>query len=91
MTDPRGKSDRGYDVDHKLVSDFANHMFTKMRQNRHKAHWSTVTNSWLLERLKEEVQELEDAMRGNSDNVPMEAADVANFAAMIADNYKVTK
>jgi len=83
--DPLGKAPRCYDSDHKLVELFAGRMFEKLRLNKKKAHWSTVTQKWLLERLKEEVEELEDAMVNGGD-VKSECADVANFAAMIADN-----
>lgn len=89
MSDPLGKSDRTYETDHKLVNDMANHMFEKMRKTKHKAHWATVGQVWLLSRLKEEVQELEEALLTQSDNVIEEAADVANIAAMIADNAKL--
>lgn len=88
MSDPLGKSDRSYEIDHKLVNDMANHMFAKMRKTKQKSHWSTVGQVWLLNRLKEEVAELEDALLNSQDNVIEEAADVANIAAMIADNEK---
>jgi len=93
MSDPHGKADRGYGTDHNLVNDFAGDMFIKLRKNKHKAHWSTVTCKWLLERMKEEVEELEDAMiEGKSpDEIIAEAADVGNFAAMIADNARHAK
>ena len=85
MADPLGLQEREYDVDHKLVNDMANHMFEKLRRNAHKAHWQTVTNQWLFDRLKQEVAELENALADGIDIVH-ECADVANFAAMIADN-----
>ena len=90
MSDPLGKSDRGYGTDHNLVNDFANDMFAKLRINKHKAHWSTVTNKWLFDRLIEEAEELRAAMvEGKSpEDIIAEAADVANFAAMIADNLR---
>lgn len=69
-------------------------MELKLRENRHKEigdydHWE------LLELLKEEVVELEDAMysSSNPDEVRKEAADVANFAlliSMIADQVVVS-
>lgn len=83
--DPLGKAPRSYNMDHKVVEDMANHMFEKLRRNCKKAHWSTVTQKWLLDRLKQEVDELEQALISGVDVVG-ECADVANFAAMIADN-----
>lgn len=91
MSDPLGKEPRSYEVDHTLVNDMANHMFEKIRKTKQKAHWSTVTQTWLLKRLKEEFAELEDALILGSDNLIEECADVANFAAMIADNHKKGK
>ena len=90
MSDPVGTKARDYDTDHKLINDMANHMFEKMRKNKHKAHWSTVRVSWLLDRLKEEVAELDRAMydlniTDRRSEIISECADVANFAAMIAD------
>ena len=89
MLDPVGNKNRYFWVDAKLVSDFADDMIFKLRRNQHKKHWDTVTNKWLLERLKEEVKELEEALLLNNDeDVRLECADVANFAAMIADNRR---
>ena len=90
MSDPLGKEPRAYETDHKLVNDFAGDMFGKLRKNAHKAHWDTVDQSWLLGRLKDEVEELQIAMKEGLDVIP-ECADVANFAAMIADNARNAK
>ena len=87
MSDPEGKEPREYDTDHKLVNDMANHMFKKMRLNKHKAHWSTVSQEWLFNRLIGEVDELMKAVTFGDGDVISECADVANFAAMIADNH----
>lgn len=52
-----------------------------------RTHWLASTPTYLLGRLHEEVKELEDAVRAETDpdEIWREAADVANFAAMIAD------
>jgi NTP pyrophosphatase (non-canonical NTP hydrolase) len=50
--------------------------------------WSDASPKLLLRRLREEVRELERALREipvNRAKVLSECADVANFAAMIAD------
>ena len=77
---------RALSDDMELVNSLAIDMLFKLRQNCHKAHWNTVSNAYLFERLKEEVAELESALSGDSEDVMLECADVANFAAMIADN-----
>jgi len=87
MSDPIGKKPREYETDHAVVNSFAGDMFDKLRKNKHKAHWSTVDQLWLLDRLKDEVEELQIAIQEGVDVVP-ECADVANFAAMIADNAR---
>jgi len=52
-------------------------------------HWRSENRDFLMMRLIEEMKELEAAMeRGHSViEVWREAADVANIAAMLADNY----
>lgn len=70
-----------------LVSRFAAWMLVKLRQNAHKVHWSKQSNEELLELLKGEVAELEAALANEGyAAVRLECADVANIAAMIADN-----
>lgn len=69
------------------VNWFAEQMELKLRDNDHKGGWARCEHSWLLDRLKQEVGELEKALDqvDNQENVIKEAADVANFALMIAD------
>jgi malate synthase len=69
-----------------LVVRMAARMRTKLAANRHKRHWRDpeVTDAYLLERLREEVTELEYAIMAGEARWP-EAADVANIAAMLAD------
>jgi NTP pyrophosphatase (non-canonical NTP hydrolase) len=59
-------------------------MEQKLRENSHKAHWRDCSREWLMSRLLDEVEELRAAV--TSEDVAREAADVANFAMMIADN-----
>jgi len=88
MSDPTGKEPRNESDDAAAVLRFGADMCGKLRQNNHKAHWSTVNNFWLLVRLKQEVEELKLAMLDDPGSVVAECADVANFAMMIADNVR---
>jgi NTP pyrophosphatase (non-canonical NTP hydrolase) len=88
MTDPLGKEPRTYEADYAACITFMGDMHRKMQKNRDKAHWSTVSKFWLLNRLKQEVHELHDALLNDPDNVISECADVANFAMMIADKCR---
>ncbi len=74
------------------VAWFAEQMEAKLRENDHKAGWLTQHPVILLDLLRGEVRELRNAVGDNlktldSDEVVREAADVANFAMMIADNF----
>lgn len=72
-----------------VVLAFARRMEAKLAKNRHKGDrggWLKDTPSALLRRLKVETNELEKAIQSNScGDIANEAADVANFAMMIAD------
>lgn len=71
------------------LRDFANRMEHKLRQNDHKGGWQDCASDWLLRRLEEELQELRIALAtGTLLDVEEEAADVANFAMMLADQMK---
>jgi hypothetical protein len=81
------------------VAAFALLMEAKLRENDHKGGWHGEDTEGLLRRLREETDELETAMkRGPGTEWPYgarqkpqrtligrEAADVANFAMMLAD------
>lgn len=77
------------------VMAFADLMEAQLRANDHKGGWKGCDPHWLHDRLLEEAAELQDAGRWKSDGlgvqgcyaraVAREAADVANFAMMIAD------
>jgi len=66
---------------------FANEMEQQLEANDHKSGWQYSTLKQLLRRLKQEVGELERAIEKGKPLVVEEAADVANFAMMIADNF----
>jgi len=68
---------------------FADAMEAKLKENDHKQHWSSMPMQYLIGRLAEEQEELREAIEGeNSEEILKEAADVANFAMMIADVAK---
>jgi len=66
------------------VLAFASVMESKLRANDHKAHWRECSLDYLLTRLEQEALELREAINCG-EGVISEAADVANFAMMIAD------
>ena len=69
-----------------IIIKFSNLMESKLASNDHKDGWDKCTYEYLLRRLIEEVRELIEAIKlRNYQNVSKEAADVANFAMMIAD------
>lgn len=69
---------------------FARGMERELQKNDHKGGWEYCKPSWLLRRLRAETNELERAVKGKKDweTVLSEAADIANFAMMIADNAR---
>jgi NTP pyrophosphatase (non-canonical NTP hydrolase) len=86
-TDPIGDAPREHSEHVSAVQSFGLAMVNKLDANAHKEHWSCATSLYLLERLREEVLELATALDGGDNtSIRDEAADVANFAMMIADN-----
>lgn len=67
------------------VLAFARLMERQLRANDHKPGWKNDTPVALMRRLEEEAQELNGALGWSPVEVALEAADVANFAMMIAD------
>jgi NTP pyrophosphatase (non-canonical NTP hydrolase) len=70
-----------------LVDRLAQHMRVKLAANSDRPHWEHSGGPYLFKRLREEVEELLQAIN-NGEDAWAEAADVANFAAMIADNQE---
>jgi len=70
--------------------NFAELMRFKLQKNEHKGPWTQYGLDCLREGLLEEVAELLDAIDNDehSVDVALEAADVANFAMMVADVYE---
>ena len=80
-----------------IVLDFAAKMEEKLDANRHKGDqygWRKKPTDALIDRLLDEVEELRRAADQHHHsgmsyrNVDREAADVANFAMMVADRYR---
>ena len=69
---------------------FAEQMEKKLQSNDYKGGWNDCSIKYLLYSLKEEIKELSDELnqKSNSSNIIKEAADIANFAMMIADKCK---
>jgi NTP pyrophosphatase (non-canonical NTP hydrolase) len=71
----------------KEVETFAHAMEYKLGLNDHKGGWEDMSNDDLFAKLRGEVDELQQAIEeGNYINILLEAADVANYALMIAWN-----
>ena len=73
------------------VQDFAHAMEIALRRNDHKGGWRECRLTWLVERLYQEADELARAITSGAPHaeIEREAADVANFAMMIADVAKL--
>lgn len=71
------------------VLAFAEAMESQLKANDHKPGWKDDAAGPLLLRIREEVRELEQAVYGSTEAdrplILAEAADVANFAMMVAD------
>ncbi len=81
------------------IMQFAEEMEIKLRENDHKGGWEHCNYSSLIEKLEQEIQEIKELFtcKECSADTPYpssylelirEAADVANYAMMIADNAK---
>lgn len=73
-----------------LVGNLGRIQLEKLRLNCRKSHWESCSIPWLLRRLQEEVGELFEALllEGDPYEIEQECADIANFAAMIAQNKR---
>lgn len=76
------------------VQWFALQMEKKLQENDHKVHWNECGIDYLMSRMVQEYGELVAAVwdlreeNGSPEAVISEAADVANFVHMIADNLR---
>jgi len=67
------------------VLEFAKEMEAQLKFNDHKGDWIGADPQWLMCRLLDEVIELQRVVLFSEGDPAEEAADVANFAMMIAD------
>lgn len=69
---------------------FACDMEKELRENDHKDGWGDLSHAWILNRIKQEYEELRRAVEtGRAPEIIIsECADVANFCMMLADNIK---
>ena len=68
---------------------FSDVMKDRMMANLDKGGWRQCADSYLLARLRDEVHELDAALQcGEFEAIAHEAADVANFAMMLADPFR---
>lgn len=68
------------------IKQLVDAMRYKLRKNAHKGRWEDLDVPGALKRLREEVDELEEALSRDSQiEIILEAADVANFALMIVN------
>jgi len=72
------------------VQAFGQAMEQVLAENDSKGGWMDETDQYLLERLKDEVKELEQALERPRDHAAImkEAVDVANFAMMVFDRHR---
>jgi len=80
ITLPRGCEQYSNDI-----RRFINAMLYKLEINSGKGRWQDINSQESLERLMEEAIELREALQtDNTVSILLEAADVANFALIIA-------
>lgn len=69
-------------------------MEERLRANDHKPGWKNDYPMWMVNRCRDELRELDDAVtamrfqgwsKARAESVRREAADVANFAMMVMD------
>lgn len=74
------------------VKQFSILMECKLRNNEYKGNWKNCSNSYLIQRAFEELQEVKKSFQLSfnqinlDNNLVFEAVDVANFCMMIFDN-----
>ena len=66
------------------IRRFIDAMVFKLEKNVHKGRWEDLSVQEAFQRLMDEVEELQSEIGGNTMKIVMEAADVANFAMIIA-------
>lgn len=76
-----------------LTRTLEEYMRAKLRANHHKSHWHREDVEALLNGIQGELDELRLAIEDECEVTAVwkEAADVANFAAMVADTYEANQ
>ena len=82
-----------YDETHRVISNMAG---VKMRMNSHKGNIEDVDPATIIKKLRDEVDELEEAVeKGEIMHIIEESADVFNFLVALAhqqiDKYRGRK
>ena len=74
----------------KLIERLKDNCLFKLRVNCNKDHWNKTELIVLCNYLLKEVTEIQQAIidEESPESVWLEAGDIANFAAMIADTYE---
>jgi len=69
---------------------FAQAMETELIENDHKTGWNQLSPQWIINRIRQETQELETAIKNDKPirEIQSECADIANFAFMLWDNLE---
>jgi hypothetical protein len=70
---------------------FAEEMEKQLRANEHKGGWQDCNPEFLLEELHKNYTELYLLFPKDTADICRRAANIANFAMMIADKYKAVK
>jgi len=73
------------------IRRFAELMEAQLKRNDWKGGWKNDSSAWLFGRLLEEVWELYQVLFAGEtrERIAREAADVANFAMMLADQERL--
>ena len=77
-----------------ILQAFADAMEATLKANDHKSGWESLSYEDLIERMRKEVDELEDCTvyrRMRVEKVTREATDVANYAMFIAAKKALEK
>ena len=74
-------------AEERIVAQLAERMRAKLAQRRHHGDWSAMSDTAVIEALREEVEELSLAWSGclASEAIIAEAVDVAAYCAILID------
>lgn len=73
------------------ILKFALHMQKELDNNNNKKiGWWGLSDKWIINRIKQETKELENAVKKNlpMEKIISECADIANFAMFLVDNLE---